>query len=234
MRLKVSTVAIGGGAAEPSRLVCRLSRHPPLPRALFTTLRRLLTVFITVVAPSLVVYRALNIPTTRAGAVVDVSLFTSNVSSFVRVGAFNPVNSNLLSIRKADFGFLNPVVNTNLTLGTNNTSIRAVVTTVFNAVLITSATRVFLSHMLRCTRGVVAPLISNVIIALVNLALVRINLISVNNNCTTVNSNAFNDLSGLTLTNAMLLVVITLGQSTGPCLHVTSVIVTVATNAVTT
>lgn len=72
--------------ARGDRLVCHLRSHPPLPRALFTTYRRLLTVFITIVAPTLLVYRTLNLPTRSARRVVDVSLFTSNITSVVRVG----------------------------------------------------------------------------------------------------------------------------------------------------
>ncbi len=215
-----SSVRASGGRGN---LVCNLRSEPPIGSALFTTVRRLLTVFITVVAPSLVISNTLNFSIRAADCLISVSLFISNVTAFVRYGQLNKMKYKLLYIRNADFSFVDPVV---VTKTVNN------LPTVFNTAVITTLTRVFVDHVLGCTVGIVAPLISNVIIALVNVDLVGINVASYKNNATTVRGNAFNSFRGLNVTTLILYLVILFGHDSGHCLHVNSVVVNVIVNCI--
>lgn len=170
----------------------------------------------TVVAPPLVVTKTLGLSLRAADFLMSVSLFTSNVSAFVRYEQVKNVNANLLYVRKADFSFVNPVVSTNVL---NKLPL------VFNAYVITSSMRVIVDHVLGCAHGVVAPLMSNVMIALVKVDLVGMNVATYNKNISTRDGNAFKDFRGLNLTLLMLVLVVLFGEDSGHCLHVDSVIV---------
>lgn len=225
-----SSAAIRCGA----KLLCNLASEPPFNRTTFITLRRILTSFMNVVAPPLLVYTTLKIGPASAKFVVDVSLFTDKLYAFVRYGQVNPIKSNLLDLRNADFTFLNPVVKMNATTVGNKTAPRRTLTLVFKIYFFKSSMRVVLDRFLRLTRRVVAPIITNAIIVVVNLDLVGAKVFDLTNNTTTGTDRAFNDARGLTLKNFILTAITLLALSGGQVLQVKTVTVNLVVNCVVT
>ena len=80
-------------------LIYALEDRPPLKDTLFAALQHLLSIFVAIITPALIVSGALGFDVQTTSYLVSVSLFMSGIATFIQCRRLGPVGCGLLCVQ---------------------------------------------------------------------------------------------------------------------------------------
>lgn len=206
-------------------LVYQLNDRPPLPQTLFAALQHLLSMFVAVITPSLIICQSLGVPADQTNTIISMSLFASGLSSFIQIRTFGPIGSGLLSIQGTSFNFLGPIIGAGLALKAGGADIETMMAAIFGTILVASSAEILLSRVLQFAQRVITPLVSGIVVTLIGLTLVQVGLISMGGGYAAMADGSFGSLDKLALAGTVLAIIVLLNRARNPYVRVASIVI---------
>ncbi len=206
-------------------LVYQLNDRPPLPQTLFAALQHLLAMFVAVITPSLIICQSLGVPADQTNTIISMSLFASGLSSFIQIRTFGPIGSGLLSIQGTSFNFLGPIIGAGLALKAGGADIETMMAAIFGTILVASSAEILLSRVLQFAQRVITPLVSGIVVTLIDLTLVQVGLISMGGGYAAMADGSFGSLDKLALAGTVLAIIVLLNRAHNPYVRVASIVI---------
>lgn len=206
-------------------LVYQLNDRPPLPQTLFAALQHLLAMFVAVITPSLIICQSLGVPADQTNTIISMSLFASGLSSFIQIRTFGPIGSGLLSIQGTSFNFLGPIIGAGLALKAGGANIETMMAAIFGTILVASFAEILLSRVLQFAQRVITPLVSGIVVTLIDLTLVQVGLISMGGGYAAMADGSFGSLDKLALAGTVLAIIVLLNRAHNPYVRVASIVI---------
>ncbi|WP_000193484.1 uracil-xanthine permease family protein [Vibrio cholerae] len=206
-------------------LVYQLNDRPPLPQTLFAALQHLLAMFVAVITPSLIICQSLGVPADQTNTIISMSLFASDLSSFIQIRTFGPIGSGLLSIQGTSFNFLGPIIGAGLALKAGGADIETMMAAIFGTILVASSAEILLSRVLQFAQRIITPLVSGIVVTLIGLTLVQVGLISMGGGYAAMADGSFGSLDKLALAGTVLAIIVLLNRAHNPYVRVASIVI---------
>lgn len=84
---------------EKKDLIYGLNDRPPLRETCFAALQHLLSIFVAIITPPLIISSALKYDVQTTGFLVSMSLFVSGIATFIQSRRVGPIGTGLLCIQ---------------------------------------------------------------------------------------------------------------------------------------
>ncbi len=134
-------------------LIYGLEDNPPFRDRVFAALQHLLTMFVAVVTPPLIIAAALGFDAETTGYLVSMALVVSGVSTYVQCRRFGCVGSGLFCIQGTSYSFIAPIIAAGQLGG---------LPLIIGSCMAASTVEMLVSVLLRYLRKVIPPLVSGI------------------------------------------------------------------------
>lgn len=152
-------------AARRGEMLYLLEDRPGPAVASCAALQHLLSMFVALVTPALVICNAMGLGAADTRYVVSMALIVSGVATFIQARRFGPLGSGLLAVQGTSFSFLGPLI----TAGTAGG-----LSLVFGLCLAGAFVEMIASRGIPYLRRVLTPLVSGVVVTLIGLTLIEV------------------------------------------------------------
>ena len=169
-RIKGDATAIEERRYDPPRsgeMLYLLEDRPEPWVACYAALQHLLSMFVSLVTPSIIICNAMDLGAADTRYVVSMALIVSGVSTFIQARRFGPVGSGLLAVQGTSFSFLGPLITAGSAGG---------LSLVFGLCLAGSFVEMLASRAIPYVRRVLTPVVSGVVVTLIGLTLIEVGI----------------------------------------------------------
>lgn len=153
----------------PKGLIYGLNDRPKFGDALFAAFQHLLSVFVPVITPALIIGKALNMDVYRMSFMISMALFTSGMATFIQCHKLGRVGCGLLCVQGTSFSFIGPIIAIGSVGG---------LPLIYGACMMGSTVEMLVSVTFKYLRNVITPLVSGVVVMLIGLSLIKVGIIS--------------------------------------------------------
>lgn len=197
-------------------LIYGLEERPPLRDAVFAAVQHLLSIFIAIVTPPLLVAGALKLDLATTAFLVSASLFASGVSTFVQCKQLGPVGAGLLCVQGTSFSFIGPIINAGLLGG---------LPLIFGTTIAASTVEMAVSRVLKHARRVITPLVSGVVVTLIGLSLLKAGITACGGGAKAIADGSFGSIGNLMLAGGVLVLIVFFNQCGNRYLRMSSIVI---------
>lgn len=162
-----STASDRYDAPRSGEMLYLLEDRPSPWVACYAALQHLLSMFVSLVTPSIIICNAMNLNAADTRYVVSMALIVSGVSTFIQARRFGPVGSGLLAVQGTSFSFLGPLITAGSAGG---------LALVFGLCLAGSFVEMIASRAIPYVRRVLTPVVSGVVVTLIGLTLIEVGI----------------------------------------------------------
>lgn len=214
--------------APRSELIYPLEARPPLPQALFAALQHLLSMFVAVITPALLICKGLNLPAEDTQQILSMSLFASGIASLLQIKTWGPIGSGLLSIQGTSFNFVSPLIMGGLTLKNGGANVSQMMAALFGTLMLASGTEMIISRLLPYVQRIITPLVSGIVVMIIGLSLIQVGLTSVGGGFRAIANHSFGSPSNLLLAGIVLGIIVLLNRQRNPYLRIAALFIAMA------
>ena len=200
-------------------LIYALEDRPPLKDTLFASLQHLLSIFVAIITPPLIVSGALGFDVQTTSYLVSVSLFVSGIATFIQCRRFGPVGCGLLCVQGTSFSFISPIIMAGAIGG---------LPAIFGATMVGAVAEVFISRILKYAMKVITPLVSGIVVTLIGISLIKVGIISCGGGHAALDNGTFGSLKNLGVAVLVLGLIVLFNRSSNKYLRMGSIIIGVA------
>ncbi|MCK5884708.1 MAG: purine permease [Bacteriovoracaceae bacterium] len=159
-------------------LIYELDDRPPVVPAFFAALQHVLSIFLSIIAPPLIICGALGVNIQTTSYIVSMSLFISGIATFIQARKVGPIGSGLLSIQGTSFSFLGPIIGAGLAAIKGGSSPEQALGIIFGVCAVGSFIEMFISRFFNLARRLFTPLVTGTVVTLIGMTLIKVGMIS--------------------------------------------------------
>lgn len=211
--------------AAQKDLIYGLNDRPPLRETLFAALQHLLAIFVAIITPPLIIASALRFDIQTTGFLVSMSLFVSDIATFIQSHRVGPIGTGLLCIQGTSFSFISPIISAGM-LGMVNGKMDVALglSYVFGGCLVASVVEMIVSRILPYTRKVITPLVAGIVVTLIGLCLIKAGINSCGGGQAAIDDGTFGSIRNLGLAVLVLVTIIFFNRSANRFLRMGSIV----------
>lgn len=135
--------------------------------ALLCGIQHVLSMFVGIITPPLVVAGALGLPISHTSFLVSMALFTSGLTTFIQVRRFGPLGSGLLSVQGTSFTFVPVAIQSGAAGG---------LPLILGMAMATAPLQMLLSRFLEVARRCFPPVVTGSVVILIGISLIRVGM----------------------------------------------------------
>lgn len=210
---------------EKKDLIYGLNDRPPLRETCFAALQHLLSIFVAIITPPLIISSALKYDVQTTGFLVSMSLFVSGIATFIQSRRVGPIGTGLLCIQGTSFSFITPIIGAGM-LGMVNgkMDVGLGLSYIFGGCMAASVVEMAVSRLLPYTRKVITPLVAGIVVTLIGLCLIKAGITSCGGGQTAIDNHTFGSLDNLGLAVLVLVSIIFFNRSNNRFLRMGSIV----------
>ncbi|MCL6270612.1 purine permease [Sansalvadorimonas sp. 2012CJ34-2] len=206
-------------------LVYELEENPPFIQALFAAVQHVLSIFLSIIAPPLIICGALNVDITTTSYIVSMSLFISGVATFIQAKRFGPVGSGLLSIQGTSFSFLGPIIGAGVAAIEGGSTPEQALAIIFGVCLAGSFIEMAISRFFHIARKVFTPLVTGTVVTLIGMTLIKVGITSMGGGYAAMGNGTFGSFQNLSIAFLTLATIIIFNNSKNTYLRMSSIFI---------
>ena len=199
-----------------AELIYGLNDRPPLRETLFAALQHLLTIFVAIITPPLIIAGALKLDIETTSFLVSMALFASGVSTFIQCRRIGGIGTGLLCIQGTSFSFIGPIISAGLTGG---------LPVIFGACMAASTVEMLISRLLKYTRKIITPLVSGIVVTLIGMSLIKVGITACGGGAVAKSNGTFGSFEHVGLAALVLLLIIFFNRSSNRYLRMSSIVI---------
>lgn len=157
---------------QKTDLIYQIEDRPPFKEAMFAAIQHLLSIFVAIVTPPLIIGGSLGLDTETTGFLVSMSLLASGISTFVQCKRLGPVGCGLLCIQGTSYSFIGALTSSFAGMGL------AALPAMFGVCIAGAPVEMIVSRILKYTKKVITPLVSGIVVTMIGLSLIKVAIIS--------------------------------------------------------
>ena len=185
-------------------LIYALEDRPPLKDALFAALQHLLSIFVAIITPPLIVSGALGFDVQTTSYLVSVALFMSGIATFIQCKRLGPVGCGLLCVQGTSFSFISPIIMAGAIGG---------LPAIFGATMVGALAEMFISRILKYAMKIITPLVSGIVVTLIGISLIKVGIISCGGGHGAIDNGTFGSLRNLGIAALVLGLIVLFNRS---------------------
>lgn len=211
-------------AAPASDLLYGLNDRPPFFQALLAGLQHVLSGFVSIIAPPLIICETLHLPFDMTNYVVSMACIISGAAIYIQARRFGPIGSGLLSIQGTSFSFLGPLC------VAGDAAIRSGLTplTALSMLLLIcfsgSFLEMLLSRFLQFCRRIFTPLVTGIVVILIGTTLIQVAVNDMGGGFAAQADGSFGALRHLGLSGLVLAVILACNMCRNAYLRMSSIV----------
>ncbi len=159
-------------------LIFELEDRPPFVPAFFAALQHVLSIFLSIIAPPLIICGALGVNIQTTSYIVSMSLFISGIATFIQAKKIGPVGSGLLSIQGTSFSFLGPIIGAGVAAVKGGSTPEQALGIIFGVCAVGSFIEMGVSRFFHVARKVFTPLVTGTVVTLIGMTLIKVGMTS--------------------------------------------------------
>ena len=200
-------------------LIYALEDRPPLKDALFAALQHLLSIFVAIITPPLIVSGALGFDVQTTSYLVSIALFMSGIATFIQCKRLGPVGCGLLCVQGTSFSFISPIIMAGAIGG---------LPAIFGATMVGALAEMFISRILKYAMKIITPLVSGIVVTLIGISLIKVGIISCGGGHGAIDKGTFGSLRNLGIAALVLGLIVLFNRSSNKYLRMGSIIIGIA------
>ena len=200
-------------------LIYALEDRPPLKDALFAALQHLLSIFVAIITPPLIVSGALGFDVQTTSYLVSIALFMSGIATFIQCKRLGPVGCGLLCVQGTSFSFISPIIMAGAIGG---------LPAIFGATMVGALAEMFISRILKYAMKIITPLVSGIVVTLIGISLIKVGIISCGGGHGAIDNGTFGSLRNLGIAALVLGLIVLFNRSSNKYLRMGSIIIGIA------
>lgn len=157
---------------QKTDLIYQIEDQPPFREAIFAAIQHLLSIFVAIVTPPLIIGGSLGLDMETTGFLVSMSLLASGISTFVQCRRLGPVGCGLLCIQGTSYSFIGALTSSFAGMGL------AALPAMFGVCIAGAPVEMIVSRILKYTKKVITPLVSGIVVTMIGLSLIKVAIIS--------------------------------------------------------
>ena len=190
-------------------LIYELEDRPPPVHAFFAALQHVLSIFLSIIAPPLIICGALGVDMLNTSYVVSMSLFISGIATFIQAKTIGPIGSGMLSIQGTSFSFLGPIIGAGMASIKGGASPEEALGIIFGVCLAGSFIEMTISRFFHIARRLFTPLVTGTVVTLIGMTLIKVGMTSIGGGYGAMKDGSFGSwenlmIAGLTLGSIIL------------------------------
>ena len=197
-------------------LIYALEDRPPLKDTLFAALQHLLSIFVAIITPPLIVSGALGFDVQTTSYLVSVSLFMSGIATFIQCRRLGPVGCGLLCVQGTSFSFISPIIMAGAIGG---------LPAIFGATMVGAVAEIFISRILKYAMKVITPLVSGIVVTMIGISLIKVGIISCGGGHGAIANGTFGSFQNLGIAVLVLGLIVLFNRSSNKYLRMGSIII---------
>ena len=206
-------------AEKNNGLIYALEDRPPLKDTLFAALQHLLSIFVAIITPPLIVSGALGFDVQTTSYLVSVSLFMSGIATFIQCRRLGPVGCGLLCVQGTSFSFISPIIMAGAIGG---------LPAIFGATMVGAVAEVFISRILKYAMKIITPLVSGIVVTMIGISLIKVGIISCGGGHGAIANGTFGSFQNLGIAVLVLGLIVLFNRSSNKYLRMGSIIIGIA------
>lgn len=195
-----------GGQQE--QLVYGLDDRPPVVQAFMAGLQHVLSGFVSIIAPPLMICGAIGLPFDHTNYVVSMACVVSGMAIFIQARRFGPIGSGMLSIQGTSFSFLGPLQQAGRVSVQGGASPSVTLSMLLVVCFCGSFIEMVLSRFLHLCRKIITPLVTGVVVMLIGATLINVAVIDMAGGYAAMGDGTFGSLQNLGLALLVLAVIV--------------------------
>ena len=200
-------------------LIYALEDRPPLKDTLFAALQHLLSIFVAIITPPLIVSGALGFDVQTTSYLVSVSLFMSGIATFIQCRRLGPVGCGLLCVQGTSFSFISPIIMAGAIGG---------LPAIFGATMVGAVAEIFISRILKYAMKIITPLVSGIVVTMIGISLIKVGIISCGGGHGAIANGTFGSFQNLGIAVLVLGLIVLFNRSSNKYLRMGSIIIGIA------
>ena len=167
-----------------SGLVYGIEDRPPFFVALFAAMQHLMSIFIGIITPPIIICGALNTSAEVKSFMISMALFVSGVCTFIQCRRVGPIGAKLLCVQGTSFQFVAPLIAVGL-LAQNasggdpaSAGVMYGLPLIFGCCIAAAPAEMIAAFLFKTLRKIITPLVSGIVVTLIGLGLVKFGVIS--------------------------------------------------------
>lgn len=201
---------------KPKGLIYGLEERPPLGPTMFAALQHLLSIFVTIITPPLIIAGALKLDLETTSFLVSMSLFVSGVATFIQCRKVGPIGCGLLCVQGTSFSFIGPIISAGLAGG---------LPAIFGATIAGSVVEMVVSRILKYTRKIITPLVSGIVVTLIGLSLIKVGITACGGGEAAKAAGTFGSFENIGLAGLVLATIVFFNRSNNRYLRMSSIFI---------
>ena len=197
-------------------LIYALEERPPLKDTLFAALQHLLSIFVAIITPPLIVSGALGFDVQTTSYLVSVSLFMSGIATFIQCKRLGPVGCGLLCVQGTSFSFISPIIMAGAIGG---------LPAIFGATMVGAVAEIFISRILKYAMKIITPLVSGIVVTMIGISLIKVGIISCGGGHGAIDAGTFGSFQNLGRAVLVLGLIVLFNRSSNKYLRMGSIII---------
>lgn len=157
---------------QKTDLIYQIEDRPPFREAIFAAIQHLLSIFVAIVTPPLIIGGSLGLDMETTGFLVSMSLLASGISTFVQCKRLGSVGCGLLCIQGTSYSFIGALTSSFAGMGL------AALPAMFGVCIAGAPVEMIVSRILKYTKKVITPLVSGIVVTMIGLSLIKVAIIS--------------------------------------------------------
>lgn len=153
-------------------LIYQIEDRPPFKEAVFAAFQHLLSIFVAIVTPPLIIGASLGLDMETTGFLVSMALLASGISTFIQCKRFGPVGCGLLCVQGTSYSFIGALTASFAGMGV------AALPAIFGVCIAGSLVEMVVSRILKYTKKIITPLVSGIVVTMIGLCLIKVAIIS--------------------------------------------------------
>ncbi|MGL4292553.1 MAG: uracil-xanthine permease family protein, partial [Bacteroidales bacterium] len=197
-------------------LIYRVDQKPPVKDAIFVALQLILSVFVAIITPPLIIAGALNLDIETTGFLVSMALFAAGICTFIQCHRIGPLGVKLLSVQGASFTFIGPIIAAGSVGG---------LSLIFGSAIAASTIEMFISRILKYAQKIITPLVSGIVVSLIGLTLIKVGIISCGGGFAAKANGTFGSLENIGLSVLVLVLIVLCNMSRNKYIRMSSILI---------
>lgn len=210
---------MGNPTTESNQLIYRVEDKLPFKDAIFVAIQLLLSVFVAIITPPLIVAGALNLDIQTSGFLVSMALFAAGISTFIQCRRIGPLGAKLLSVQGASFTFIGPIIAAGSLGG---------LPLIFGCTIAASSIEMLVSRILHLAQKVITPLVSGIVVSLIGLTLLKVGMISCGGGYDALANGTFGNFESIGVAALVLFLIVLFNKSKNKYLRMSSIFIGLA------
>ena len=209
-----------------SDLIYKVDDRPPITSAAFGALQHVLSSFVGIITPSLIIGGVLGLGE-HIPYLISMALMVSGVGTFIHAKRVGPLGVGLICVQGTSFAFLGSVLAAGFAVKAKGGSVDEILGTIFAVCFLAAFIEVFLSFFIEKLGRILTPLVTGIVITTIGLSLIRVGVTDIGGGqwLLTNKPELFGDIKNLLTGAVVLVVVILMNRSTNQWFRITSIVV---------